>query len=486
MGQRLKLIFYPLVIYLLGVTGYTVFRYKMELKEKLREIDHRLLIGAKQIKYILPEDFPDRCKSKTSISPEEHFKNMQALNKYVNSGNYEYFYTVHLIDGELCYTSTSYGEDDDPKAKVNSFGFSLKESGESHYNVIRSIFDRDEPMFFNNVDQWGHHRSCMLRQTSPSGAVFLSGADYEISYIEKELMREVPVSIVTAFFFFIMATPFMFFINKYWVQSNERLKELNSQLQDDVDFRKKVEKDLLKAKGKAEIAVETQKAFLANISHEIRTPMNGILGMSEILKKSSLSDEQQDNLKVIDKSSNHLLKIIEDLLQYSRLDAKDIELRVAELSPREVVECCLELLSSQAKSRNVNLVAQIKTEKSIKSDELRLNQILINLVGNAIKFSRDSDVTVEVTDYKEGNHDGILCRVIDQGVGIDQADHSQIFEPFVQVDNSSTREFQGAGLGLAITKKLCEKLGGGIVVESEVKKGSVFQFSVYNLKEDDA
>ncbi|MCM8540192.1 MAG: HAMP domain-containing histidine kinase, partial [Lentisphaeraceae bacterium] len=241
-----------------------------------------------------------------------------------------------------------------------------------------------------------------------------------------------------------------------------------------------------KAKGKAEIAVETQKAFLTNISHAIRTPMNGILGMSEILKKSSLSDEQQDNLKVIDKSSNHLLKIIEDLLQYSRLDAKDIELRVAELSPREVVECCLELLSSQAKSRNVNLVAQIKTEKSIKSDELRLNQILINLVGNAIKFSRDSDVTVEVTDYKEGNHDGILCRVIDQGVGIDQADHSQIFEPFVQVDNSSTREFQGAGLGLAITKKLCEKLGGGIVVESEVKKGSVFQFSVYNLKEDDA
>lgn len=483
MGQRIKLIFYPLVIYLVGVTGYSVYRYQMELNEKLTEIDRRLLIGAKQIKYILPADFPDKCISKDSILPEEHLANMEKLNSFVRSGNYEYFYTIHLIDGELCYTATSYAEDDDPYSEENLYAYSLKNSGESHYDVIKSMFDTDEPKFFNNVDQWGHHRSCFIRQKGPGGTVYLSGADYEISYIEKELWSEVPVSIFTALFFFIMATPFMYFLNRHWLQSSNRLKELNAQLQEDVNFRKKVEEDLIKAKGKAEIAVETQKAFLANISHEIRTPMNGILGMSEILKKSTLSEEQQDNLKVIDKSSNHLLKIIEDLLQYSRLDAKDIELRIAELSPVEVVECCIDLLESQAKSRKVKLISRVKTENSIFSDELRLNQVLINLVGNAIKFSKNADVIVEVTDFKEGDKDGVEFKVIDQGVGIDKADHSQIFEPFVQVDNSSTREFQGAGLGLAITKKLCEKLGGGIEVESEMEKGSVFKFTVYNLKE---
>ena len=485
MGQRLKLLVYPLMIYLLGVTGYTVYRYQMELKERLKEIDHRLLIGARQIPFTLSPDFPSRCKTKSSISQSEHSENMERLNKFVRSGNYEYFYTIHLIDGELCYTSTSYAEDDDPNAEENRFAYSLKDSGESHYDLILSLLDKDEPAFFNNVDQWGHHRSCMIRQKAADETYYLCGADYEISYIEKELLSEVPTSIMTAFFFFLMATPFMFFLNKYWVQSNNRLKELNSQLQDDVDFRKKVEEDLIKAKGKAEVAVETQKAFLANISHEIRTPMNGILGMSELLKKSNLSEEQQDNLTVIDKSSNHLLKIIEDLLNYSRLDAKDIELRIVELAPKEVVECCLELLKTQAKTRKVNLIADIKTDKSLKSDELRLNQVLINLVGNAIKFSKNSDVRVEVTDFKEGSKDGVLIRVIDQGVGIDKASQSQIFEPFVQVDNSSTREFEGAGLGLAITKKLCEKLGGGILVESETGKGSTFQFSVYNLSEDD-
>ena len=485
MGQRLKLIFYPLVVYLLGVTGYTVFRYNIELKEKLREIDHRLLIGAKEIKYILPDDFFGRCKAKNSISSAEHKKNMELLNRFVSAGDYEYFYTIHIIDGEMCYTSTSYAEDDDPDAEENAYAYSLKESGESHYDLILSIFESDEPKFFNNVDQWGHHRSCMIRQKAADGTYYLAGADYEISYIEEELWSEVPISIATAFFFFLMATPFMYFLNSYWVKTSSRLKELNSQLQDDVEFRKKVEEDLIKAKGRAEIAVETQKAFLANISHEIRTPMNGILGMSELLKRSALSAEQEENLKIIENSSNHLLKIIDDLLNYSRLDAKDIELQIAELSPDEVVSCAFDVLSTHARQRSVNLVSEITTEKSVMSDQLRLNQVLINLIGNAIKFSKNSEVKVVVTDLDEKDKSGLLFKVIDQGVGIDKANHSQIFEPFVQVDNSSTREFPGAGLGLAITKKLCEKLGGGISVESEVEKGSTFAFSVYNLSKED-
>lgn len=486
LGQRLKLIIYPLIIYLAGVTAYTVYRYKMELKEKLKEIDHRLLIGAKQIKFILPEGFTSRCKTKESITREEHLRNMKRLNEFVKSGRYEYFYTIHMIDGEMCYSSTSYGQEDNPEAEENAYAYPLNKSGESHYNLIRTIFDSEEPKFFNNVDQWGKHRSCMVRQLAADGTYFLAGADYETSYIEHELWREVPTSIITALFFFLMATPFMYFINRYWIQTSDKLKELNSQLQEDVDFRKKVEKDLIKAKGKAEIAVETQKAFLANISHEIRTPMNGILGMSELLKRSALSEQQQENLKVIDKSSNHLLKIIEDLLNYSRLDAKDIELKINELAPQEIAECCFDLLGEQANARHVKLELVLNTRQSVFSDETRLNQVMINLLSNAIKFSKDAKVTVEINKLEGSSHSGIEVRVTDQGVGINKKDHSQIFEPFVQVDNSSTREFPGAGLGLAITKKLCEKLGGGIHVESEEGKGSTFIFTVFDKKKDDA
>jgi len=283
-----------------------------------------------------------------------------------------------------------------------------------------------------------------------------------------------------------MASPFMYFINRYWLQSSQNLKKLNSQLQDDVEFRKKVEQDLIKAKSIAEIAVETQKAFLANIFHEIRTPMNGILGMSELLKRSALSEQQQENLKVIDKSSNHLLKIIEDLLNYSRLDAKDIELKINELAPQEIVECCFELLREQANLRKVELHLELNTDQSVFTDETRFNQVLLNLLGNAIKFSKEAKVTVKINKLEDSAHTGISVRVIDEGVGINKKDQSQIFEPFVQVDNSSTREFPGAGLGLAITKKLCEKLGGGVSVESEEGRGSTFVFTVYDQKEGDA
>ena len=482
MGHRLKLLFYPLVIYILGVAGYSVYRYNMELNQRLIEIDRRLLIGASQIKYILPAEFPSRCKTKTSITPEEHLGNMDRLNSFVNSGGYEYFYTIHMINGEMYYTSTSYADDEDPSSPDLAYCYSLKDSGESHYETIKSIFDSDEPVFFNNEDQWGSHRSCMMRQMAPDGTYYLSGADYETSYIRKELWSEVPISIATAFFFLLMATPFMYFINSYWLQSSNKLKELNAKLQEDVDFRKRVEEDLVKAKGKAEIAVETQKAFLANISHEIRTPMNGIMGMSELLKKSNLTEEQKDSLQVIEKSSRHLLKIIEDLLNYSRLDAKDIELEIYEVSPAEVLECCFDLLQGQANSRNVTMKAVFNTDRSVHTDQTRLNQILLNLVGNAIKFSKNSEVKVTVSEFNDGKNKGLLFKVSDKGVGIDQGYHTSIFEPFVQVDTSSTREFHGAGLGLAITKKLCEKLGGGIKVESEIKQGSTFIFSVYDLE----
>ena len=290
-GPRFKLLLYPFIIYIFGASIFSYYRFRAESAEKLREIDHRLLIGANQVKDILPKDFPDRCTSTNSITKDEHRVNMEKLNAFVNSGGFEYFYTIHLIDGELYYSSTSYAEDEDPQDEELAYCYSLKDSEESDYDKILNIFTTEKTEFFNNTDQWGHHRSCMVLATAPGGTKYIIGADYEISYIDTELWKEVPASFLIALIFLVLAIPFIYFINKYWKDFNDELKELNGQLQKDIEYRKKVEGDLRKAKKDAELSYSTQKAFFTNISHEIRTPMNGIVGMSQILYNSGLRSQ---------------------------------------------------------------------------------------------------------------------------------------------------------------------------------------------------
>ena len=478
--KKRNFIVFPLIIYLLGVFTYTYVRYNIELKEKLSEIDHRLLIGANQIKHILQVSFPDRCTSLTSISSAEHQENMKRLNEFVESGGFEYLYTIHLIDGEMRYTSTSYGEGEDPNSEELSYSYSLKDSGESEYDKILAVFDSDGPVFLNNTDQWGNHRSCFLVQKMEGGVSYISGADYEISYIESELWKEVPISIFTGLLFFFLSAPFLFFLNKYWSIFSAKLKELNGQLVTDMKFKEKVESDLLKAKGKAEVAVETQKNFLANISHEIRTPMNGILGMSSLMKSTDLSDAQKKNLDVIEQSSEHLLKIIDDLLTFSKLDYKEIRLDIKEVDPISIVKYCFSILAEQAEANKVELVLKSTTHQKLSTDQVRLSQILINLISNAVKFSENSQVVVEINSV--GNKGHLEFKVIDFGIGIDESKQDAIFEPFIQLDSSSTKQYQGAGLGLAITAKLCKKLGGEITVESEKGKGSAFVFELASLE----
>ena len=483
MGIKLKLVIIPFIIYFAGVAGYTWYRYEMELEERLKEIDRRLEIGARQISNILPEDFPDRCRNTKSISKEEHFANMQRLNTAVASGGFEYLYTIHLFDGEMYYTATSYTEDEDPESEDLAYAYSLKESGESHYDEILKIFEMDKPLFFYNTDQWGEHRSCMVALKGKAGTVYIAGADYEVSYIQKELLKEVPISILTALLFLLLSTPFMYCVHRYWIYTSTEMKSLNKQLKDDVEYRKRVEQDLLRAKSQAEVAVETQKNFLANISHEIRTPMNGIVGMSTLLNSSNLNQEQMKSLDIIQKCSKHLLKIIEDLLNYSKIDALGVELQLNQTDICSVVRHSFEMLKELADSKEIKLTLNQKNQHcSIVTDEVRITQIITNLVSNAIKFSNSSEVSVELTRLTE--KEGLLVKVIDQGVGIKADKLDEIFEPFKQLDNSTTRKFMGTGLGLAITKKLCEKLGGGIEVESEPGKGSVFSFTAYDLDKE--
>jgi signal transduction histidine kinase len=236
-------------------------------------------------------------------------------------------------------------------------------------------------------------------------------------------------------------------------------------------------KELTIAKVKAEESDQLKSAFLANMSHEIRTPMNGILGFAELLKDDSTTPEtRREYLDIITKSGRHLLSVINDIIDISKIEAglMTIEKRRCDLNQvfSDIYLFFKKHNEVNRKKIDIKLKLQLSNEASIcHSDPNRLAQILNNLLGNAVKFTLSG--TIEI-GYKLADANSILIYVSDTGIGIPKDKLVRIFERFIQADNTNARKFEGTGLGLAISKALVELLGGSIWVESELNKGSVF------------
>ncbi len=232
-------------------------------------------------------------------------------------------------------------------------------------------------------------------------------------------------------------------------------------------------------------ATKEKSLFLAKMSHEIRTPMNGIIGTAELLKDFNLDEEQADLLNIIDVSANNLLSIINDILDISKLDSGKIELENTAFNIFDAVNEVITMLGGQGGKPEVEILSEIDSNvpSILYGDELRLKQIIINFVNNAVKFTKKGSVTIEVKILLD-KADTIKLKigVIDTGIGISKEGITKLFKEFSQVDHSMYRKFGGTGLGLMISKKLTELMGGEIGVESELSKGSVFWIEVGFLK----
>ncbi len=267
--------------------------------------------------------------------------------------------------------------------------------------------------------------------------------------------------------------------NRKWVQVEARQTDSDHWLAvfTDVTDVKAREEDLTRLLQRAEAADRAKSEFLANMSHEIRTPMNGVLGMAELLAKSSLDTRQKTFIDIIVKSGNALLTIINDILDFSKIDAGQMKLRKAPFDPVEAIEDVATLLSSAAAEKDIELIVRgdASVRETVLGDAGRFRQIVTNLVGNAVKFTEKGHVFIDLKSEPKGASDLMLTiRIEDTGLGIPKEKLSSVFEKFSQVDASSTRRHEGTGLGLAITSGLVELFGGSVDVESELGRGSVF------------
>jgi len=260
----------------------------------------------------------------------------------------------------------------------------------------------------------------------------------------------------------------------------QQVEDTNRGLNEEISRRRQIEGELRTAKESAEAASRTKSEFLATMSHEIRTPMNGVLGMLDLLKTTPINAAQRELVETAASSADSLLRLLNDILDFSKFETGLLEFEIIPFRPASLAEEVITLLRPRAAAKGLQLActANPAADARVLGDPTRLRQVLLNLIGNAIKFTAQGGVTLRLAGAPgPGATVRLTVEVQDTGIGMDEATRTRLFEPFMQADSSMNRRFGGTGLGLAISQKLVERMGGRIEVRSDLHHGSTFRFT---------
>ena len=492
----------PLLIYITGVILFTIAISYIDKKRIIGEIDAKLIHAALNARYVLPENFHDLATGPESVNDSLNNVNIRLLTEYAKSIDLSYIYTVVLRNDKAYFTSSSASDEDIRKNDLPKY---WEEYPEATKEFI-ATFSNAEPTFETSTDRWGTFRSALIRQKSANGNFYMTGADIEISYVNQVILHNIWKVVAYALFFLFIVLPFFIVLRNTYrkntlileeqirerLQAEKRLEQYKThledivktrteQLQEEINERKAIEVALEAAREVAIRESRAKSAFLANMSHEIRTPMNGVIGMTNILKDTPLTDEQKEYVDIIELSGNNLLNIINDILDFSKIEAGQVELEHILFDLPQQISEVVKMLHVRAESKGLQLLSVISPEvpHQAKGDPMRFKQIIINLVNNAIKFTSSGSVTISL-DLQSQDADKIVikCSVTDTGIGITEKAMERLFMEFSQSDASISRKYGGSGLGLKISKDLSHMMGGEIGVTSTEGAGSCFWFTI--------
>ena len=265
------------------------------------------------------------------------------------------------------------------------------------------------------------------------------------------------------------------------IRTGDELEFLGQSFNTMTEKLQQTQTETVTAKNRAEAASKAKSQFLANMSHEIRTPMNGVLGLLGLLRNAPVGDEQLRMIQMAHGSAEKLLEIINNILDFSKIEAGKLQIHSTYFTPADLVREVIDMFWIKVQGTNVNLMCAIDdaVPKAVKADNVRIRQVLINLIGNAIKFTEQGEVSLRLTlAGKTSEHALLRFEIQDTGSGIPPDKQQVVFDPFSQADNSMSRRYEGTGLGLAISKELVEAMGGHIGLQSELGKGSLFWFTI--------